>query len=260
MLNLIRAALLGGAALLGIAQAEAATLVALTADNQLIRLDSETRRVLGTSRVSGADGRLIGMDQRPANGMLYGLTDRGQIVTLDPATGRATQVSRLSERFESGGRAVVDFNPAADRLRVMGVSRVSLRVNVETGQAIRDGELKYTNADLAGTAPRITAGAYTNSVAGTQSTALYTLDTMLGSLNIQSPPNDGVQAPRARLSMSVPAGTAFDILADGQGGNRAFLLAGEALHMLNLENGQITTQGPVQGLGSAEILDLAALR
>lgn len=260
MLNLIRAALLGGASLFGVAQAEAATLVALTADNQLIRIDSETRRVQGTTRVSGADGRLIGIDQRPANGMLYGLTDRGQIVTLDPATGRATQVSRLSETFESGGRAVVDFNPVADRLRVMGVNGTSLRINVETGQTIRDGQLKYMTPDLASTMPRITAGAYTNSFAGTQGTMLLTLDTMLGGLNVQNPPNDGVQAPRARLSMSVPPGTAFDILADGQGGNRGILLAAGALHTLNLENGQITTQGPVQGLGSAEVLDVAALR
>jgi hypothetical protein len=256
----LRAALLAGSALLGINTADAATLLALTADNQLIRVDSETRRAAAPVRVTGADGRLVGIDQRPANGTLYGLTDRGQIVTIDPASGRATQVSRLSESFESGGRAVVDFNPAADRLRVMGMNGTSLRINVETGQTIRDGALKYTNADLAGTQPRITAGAYTNSVAGTQSTMLLTIDTALNQLNLQSPPNDGVQSPRARVSVSLPPGTAFDILADGQGGNTGFLLAGGALHRLDLGSGQVTTLGPVQGLGSAEILDVAAMR
>lgn len=260
MLNLIRAALLGGASLLGIAQAEAATLVALTADNQLIRIDSETRRAMAPVRVSGADGRLIGIDQRPANGMLYGLTERGQIVTLDPATGRATEVSRLSESFESGGRAVMDFNPVPDRLRVMGVNGTSLRINVDNGQTIRDGQLKYVNPDLAGTTPRITAGAYLNSFAGAQTTMLLTIDTLLGQLNVQNPPNDGVQAPRARLSVSLPPATAFDILSDGQGGNRGILLAGGALHRLDLETGRVTTEGMVQGLAGVEILDVAALR
>ncbi len=260
MTRIFRLALLAGTALLGAATAEAATLVALTADNQLVRLDSETRRAAAPVRVTGTDGRLVGIDQRPANGMLYGLTERGQIVTIDPASGRATQVARLSETFESGGRAVVDFNPAADRLRVMGLSGTSLRVNVETGQAIRDGSLKYANADLAGATPRITAGAYTNSVAGTTATMLLTLDTLLGNLNVQNPPNDGVQAPRARVSQGLPAGTAFDILADGQGGNTGFLLAGGALHRLNLESGEVTTLGPVAGLGGVELLDVAAMR
>jgi len=44
MKNTFRLALLGGVALLAAAQAQAATLVGLTADNQIIRVDSETRR------------------------------------------------------------------------------------------------------------------------------------------------------------------------------------------------------------------------
>lgn len=240
--------------------AQAQTLVALTADNRLVTLDAAARTAAAPVRVSGAEGRLVGIDQRPADGKLYGLTDRGQIVTLDPRTGRATAVSRLSEAFESGGRAVVDFNPAADRLRVMGLSGQSLRVNVETGQAIRDGSLKYAAGEMSGTTPRVTAGAYTNSVAGATGTMLLTLDTTAGLLNVQNPPNDGVQAPRARLSASLPPGTAFDILTTGPDRNEAWLLAGGALHVLNLADGGVETRGPVRGLPDGEILDVAAMR
>ncbi len=123
--------------------ADAATLIGLTADNQLVRIDTETRRASAPVRVSGASGKLLGIDVRPADGKLYGVTDSGQIVTIDAATGTATRVSQLNERFESGGCAVIDFNPVADRLRVMGMNGANLRVNVQTGEAAKDGQLKY---------------------------------------------------------------------------------------------------------------------
>src|SRR5688572_17644110 len=78
------------------ASASTATLIGLTADNALLRIDSDSRRAIGAPvRISGADGRVLGIDQRPQDGRLYGVTERGQIVALDPASGRATQVSRL---------------------------------------------------------------------------------------------------------------------------------------------------------------------
>lgn len=258
MTKTLAAALLATTALAG--AADAATLIGLTADNQLVRIDSETRRAAAPMRVTGAEGRLVGIDQRPANGMLYGVTDSGQIVTLDPASGRATRVSRIAEPFESSGRTVVDFNPMADRLRVMGASGTSLRINVENGQTLRDGSLKYATAELNGTTPRITAAAYTNSMSGTTATTLLTLDSALGQLNVQNPPNEGVQVPRARLSMSVPPAASLDILSTGPDANQGFVMAGGALHMLDLASGTLTTAGPVANLPASEIIDIAVIR
>lgn len=267
-----RLALAAAALIASGAAAQSATLIGLTADNALVRIDSETRRASAPVRVTGADGRLLGIDQRPQDGKLYGVTDRGQIVTIDPMNGRATQVSRLNMPFESGGRAVVDFNPVANRLRLMGMSGVNFRVNVDTGEVARDGELKYQQGSpMAESRPRITAGAYTNSVAppagapaagqpGAPSTALYTIDTLTGSYNLQAPPNDGVQQSRGMVGMSLPPGTAFDILPDGQGGNIGFVLSGNTLHRINLDNGSLTALGAVQGLPNAEVLDIAAMR
>jgi Domain of unknown function (DUF4394) len=252
--------------------AQAATLVALTAGNALVRIDSETRRAAAPVRITGADGRVVGIDQRPQDGRLYGVTERSQIVSIDPATGRATQVSRLSVPFEGGGRAVVDFNPVANRLRLMGMNGANFRVNVETGEVARDGALKYAEGSAnAGTPPRITAGAYSNSVAppanapaagqpGAPVTALYTIDTLLGVFNLQAPPNDGVQQPRGMLGMAMPAGTAFDILTDAQGGNTGFVLAAGTLHSVDLTNGRLTARGAVAGLPEAEVIDIAAMR
>lgn len=258
MTQTLRRALLAGAALLATAGAEATTLVGLTADNMLVRIDSETRRAETARRITGADGRVIAIDQRPANGMLYGVTERGQIVTLDAMTGRATQVSRLNMPFEFGGRAVADFNPVPDRLRLMGMNGTNFRVNVETGEVARDGTLKHADGPLVGTTPRIVAGAYINSVAGATATTLYTLDTLQNALNVQAPPNDGVQAPRAKVSASLPTGVAFDILTEGTT-NTAFLLAGATLYTLSLADGTATPRGAVSGLPAVEVIDIAAL-
>lgn len=242
------------------AAAEAATLIGLTADNRLVMIDTETRRATAPVAISGAEGRILGIDIRPADGGLYALTDTGALYTVEPRSGRAMLKSRLSVPFESGGRAVVDFNPVADRLRVMGVSGANLRVNVETGETAVDGTLKYHPEDRnAGTTPRITAGAYTNSVAGTTTTALLTIDTLLGQLNLQAPPNDGAQRTRGTVGVELPPGTAFDILADRAGGNEGFLVALGALHRIDLESGSVTSLGTISGL-PGEIIDIAATR
>ena len=263
MRPVLHALLLGGAFAAATASAaDAATLIGLTADNQLLRIDTETRRASAPVRVGGAPGKLLGIDVRPADGKLYGLTDSGQIVVIDSTTGMATRVSQLNESFDSGGRAVVDFNPVADRLRVMGMNGANLRVNVQTGEAAKDGQLKYAaGTPYVGTAPRVVAGAYTNSAAGAQQTALLTIDSLSRTLNLQAPPNDGVQQPRGEVARSLPAGLAFDILADGQGNNRGFLLAGGKLHDVDLQTGRATDLGAVSGLpGGAEVVDIAAMR
>ncbi|MFT8243912.1 DUF4394 domain-containing protein [Roseomonas sp. BN140053] len=254
-------AVLAAGAMLAAGGAGAATLVGLTADNHLVRIDTESRRAEAPVAVRGAEGRLLGIDVRPSDGKLYGVTDSNQIVTLDPGTGAATAVSRLSMPFQAGGRATVDFNPVADRLRLMGQGGMNFRINVATGEVSRDGELKnQPGSPGAGNAPRVVAGAYTNSVAGTQATALFTVDTGTRQLNLQAPPNDGVQQPKGEIAATLPAGVAFDILADGQGGNAAFLLAGAALHGVNLDTGRATLTGQVTGLPASEVIDIAAMR
>ena len=250
----------GTALALSGAAAQAATLVGLTVDNHLVRIDSQTRRAAAPVRVTGIEGRLLGIDVRPADMKLYGLTDAGQIVTIDPQSGRATQVSRLSERFDSAGRATIDFNPVADRMRVMGMGGMNYRVNVETGAVVKDGQLKYqAGTPWSETMPRVVAGAYTNSMPGATATMLYTVDTLSRSLNLQAPPNDGVQQPKGEIAASLPVGVAFDILADAQGGNMAVLLAAGTLHHVDLATGKATAVGAVTGLPQTEVIDIAAM-
>ena len=88
------AALLAGTASLATA-AHAASAIGLVDGKTLVMFDTETRAVSGTMDVTGVDG-LAGIDVRPADKMLYGVTLSGDVVTIDTATGAATVKSTLS--------------------------------------------------------------------------------------------------------------------------------------------------------------------
>ena len=102
--------------------AKAELIVVLTTQNSLLRFDSLTPgTILGSSPITGlqAGEALLGIDFRPANGRLYGIGDASRIYTIDPVTGVATLASALSVPLMGGTSFGVDFNPVADRLRVV---------------------------------------------------------------------------------------------------------------------------------------------
>ena len=232
----------------------ATELLALGADGKLFKVDVASLKVTASMAVSGASD-LRGLDVRPASGQLYALGGTDQLYTLDAASGKATAVSKLQTALPGSGQAVVDFNPVADRLRLMSPDGTNLRVNVDTGEATVDGKLAYAGDQ--GGQPRVVAGAYTNSYAGTQSTALYNIDLATGSLMLQNPPNDGVQQSVGKVADGLQA-AAMDIASDGKGGNSAYVLTGKTLHQLDLGSGKPTTLGDVAGLPDG-IIDIAVL-
>ena len=100
--------------------ASAATLLALGADGQLFKIDSSSQKVTATM-ATNSPSPLRGIDVRPANGMLYALSNDHQLHTLDLATGAASKVASLNKQLPGSGQAVLDFNPVADKLRMLVV-------------------------------------------------------------------------------------------------------------------------------------------
>ena len=105
--------------------------------------------MVGTVNVTGlsASETLLGIDYRPADGLLYALGSAGNVYTIAPSTGVATLKAALKaapgddDPFAalSGNDFAVDFNPVADRMRVVSNLGQNLRINVDTGDAITDG-------------------------------------------------------------------------------------------------------------------------
>jgi hypothetical protein len=255
----MRLALIAAAAACLAGGAQAQTAVGLTADGRLVALDLATGAAGTAVTVAGAGGRLVGIDVRPADGRLYGFTDTLAIVVIDPATGATTPLRTLSEPLDASGPVVVDFNPAADRLRVIDRTGRSLRVDVDTGAAVLDGSLAYAPGDAgAGRPPAVVAGAYTNSVAGVRGTELFDLDAARDALLLQSPPNDGALQTRGPLGIDLPERAAFDILLDADEENLAYLAAGAALYRVDLDAGTATRVAALSGDASA-LIDIAVL-
>ena len=238
------------------ATAKAATLVGLTADNKLVKIDTATMAASAPMAISSVD-KVLGIDVRPADGKLYGLTAIGQLVVIDPMNGTATAGSTLSEKASLGPRPIVDFNPAADRLRVIGADGTSLRINVDTGATTVDKPLNYDAADANnGKKPMVAAGAYTNSVKGAKSTELFHVDGGTGVLVLQSPPNDGVLKSRGAVGVASLADAVMDIDNEAEGKNTAYLIAGGTLYTIDLATGKATQVGAVKGM-NGKLVDIA---
>jgi hypothetical protein len=253
---LIASTMLGTALAAPIA-AQAGMLAALSGDNTLTMIDTATLKAGASMKVSGVTGKIAGIDVRPADGMLYALGTDGTIYTVDKA-GKATMKSKMDTVLDAKAMATVDFNPAADRLRVIGSDGTNLRVNVDDGKTTVDGKLKFAETDMhKGEAPMIVAGAYTNSVKGTKETALYDIDGKIGGLIKQAPPNDGVLGAVGKLGV-MPKSIAFDIETAADGSNTGWLLADGALHKVDLATGKAAMVGKISGL-KASVRDVAAL-
>jgi len=173
--------------------------------------------------VSGLNSgeKLLGFDVRPKDGTLYGITSAARIVTIDPASGAATAKSTLAADAAdttlpyggiAGTQFAVDFNPVADRLRVISDSGQSLRINVDTGATTTDGAI-----NRAGAAPLVSAAAYANSFAGTTATMLFDIDTSSDSLALQNPPNEGTLTNVGMLGLDVTGDVGMDIAGGANG-------------------------------------------
>lgn len=230
-------------------------LVGLTDNNTLVLFDSNSPTTTSNVQVTGVDGRLLGIDRRPANNLIYGLTNTNNIYTIDPSNGTTSLVSKLSTSFNGGFVSGVDFNPAVDRLRVVGGNNKNFRINVDTGAVLEDGELNPGD-------PNITAVAYTNNVAGTTTTTLYDIDYISDQLLIQIPPNNGTLASVGSLGIDIDSRGGFDILTQN-GMNIAFAAltptdaSGSTLYTINLGTGAATAVGSI-GNGNTRLSGLTA--
>lgn len=238
--------------------ASADTLALLSNGAKLTVVDTKTQKITRTVAISGTNGPLLGIDVRPADGQLYALAEDGTVYTVDTTSGKATMKVKLENTLPKGVKATVDFNPAADRLRIVGSDGTNLRANVDDGKVIIDGKLKFADADASkGKSPMIAAGAYSNSFKGTKETALYEIDLATGAYVKQAPPNDGILNTLGKVSVKGQT-VAFDIASDGQGGNRGWLVADGKLMGIDIASGAVSPAVTVANM-PANVRDLAVL-
>lgn len=190
----------------------------LTDDGRLIRFRSDNpkraRSIDYITGLTGSDSALVGIDFRVQDGKLYGVGDGGGVYQIDTTTAAATLVNSLTVPL-SGSRFGVDFNPAADRLRIISDTGQNLAHNVNAGGVTAtNGVLTYTPPPAAPVvALGVTGAAYTNNdlnqpVTGT---TLFDLDTTLDQIVVQSPPGNGILVATGQLRVDADARAGFDI-------------------------------------------------
>jgi hypothetical protein len=239
-------------------RAQTPVVLGLSDDNRLLAFKAGTPNTIDTNvAITGLNGgeTLLGIDVRPKDGLLYGLTSAARLVTIDPASGAATVKASLSADAADttapytaiqGSAFAVDFNPVADRLRVIGNTGQSLRINVDTGATTTDGAI-----NRAGVAPVVAAAAYTNSIPNATATQLFDVDSASSVLALQNPPNDGTLSNVGALGVTVAGDGGMDI---GGGANGLVLAAlrtsvggASSLYRVDLTSGAATL---VNGAGS----------
>lgn len=256
----IRFALIASAAFAATASAAfAAPVLGLTGDKTLVMFDTEKPEVTKTMDVTGVD-KLVGIDFRPGNKTVVGVTADQAIVTIDLSSGAATEIAKMDKMLPlTEAPVVVDFNPMADRLRFM-TGTTNHRVHPDTGAVTVDGSLAFEEGDMhKGETPNTVAAAYINSIGKPEKTAMYNIDATIGALIQQTKPNDGTLKAIGKLGIKdMPATYAFDIQGMEGGKNTAYLAANKMLYTVNLETGAATEVGAIAGL-DGDLRDIAVL-
>jgi outer membrane protein assembly factor BamB len=240
------------------AAAQAQTVVALTGDASMAMIDVKAMKASAAMPIKGVNGRVAGIDVRPSDGMLYAVTTDGTVYTVDAKSGQATMKVKLETMLPMGATPTIDFNPAADRLRLIGSDGTSLRANVDDGKVTTDGKLKFAEGDKnAGKTPNVVAAAYSNSVKGTKETALYDLDGTLGVFLKQAPPNDGILGTMGDSGLK-GSEIAFDIATDASGKNTGYAVMAGTLYMVDIASGASKAMGKIAGLPNG-VRDVAVI-
>jgi hypothetical protein len=236
--------------------------IGLTDDQKLIKFDVDKPWDACTIGFVGLeDGeKLVGIDYRVQNGRLYGVGDMGGIYLISTRDAKAEEVSQLSVPLE-GRYFGVDFNPAADRLRVISDQGQNLRHNVNDDTTIVDGTLTYPPSTDA--AKGVTGAAYTNNdLDPDTATTLFDIDTNLDQVAVQSPANAGQLAATGKLGVDAGIWAGFDIYSSIRDDKAVYNKGYAVLHVnhdsklykIDMLTGEADKQG---GFGDYTVVDLA---
>lgn len=248
--------------------------IGLTADGQLVCFKDKqpaAAKTIGTlGGYTGGDSRLVGIDFRPQDGALYGVGDAGGLYRVDTATAALTSIGQLSVLPDAGATFGVDFNPAANALRIVSSAGQNLRqsfANLGSANPLAatalDSMLGYTaNATPGPTALGVLGAAYTNNdLSGTTTaTTLFVLDSNLDQISLQSPANSGFLVATGKIGANASEGDldVYSVLRGNvtvaQRALAALVIGGSAgLYDIDLLTGAASSRGSF----NTQVIDIA---
>jgi outer membrane protein assembly factor BamB len=223
---------------------------AVTSDHRLVHFERQSGAVARIIDITGlaAGDAIIGADYRPADSTFYVVTRNGKLYVMNPDRGALLVRASLgadeadtSDPFSAleGEVFGVNFNPVADRLRVVSNTGQNLRVDADTGATISDSPLDPGAS--------IGAATYSNPFSSACRTQLFMFDTSSNALALQDPPNDGTLQPLGVVPMSRGAGSGalIEIVTGDDGRGRALMFwpsdDGATIYDLDVRSGDLSS-------------------
>ena len=233
-------------------------LVGLTTANTIVSFNTETPHVIDTTSAIfgiGSGETLFGLDFRPANRTLYTLSSAGNLYMLVAGTKGfdANLIGNIG--IAIGGPYGLDFNPVADRLRVVTPTDLNLRIAPATAMPTTDLALNYSG-DLSSN-PNILDIAYAFNRVGATSTVEYGIDSRTDSLVSFVSPDAGTLETVGLLHLAIADTDRVSFEISGVR-NDAFLTRNDRLYAVNLLTGRATSIGRIGGSMGPQIIGLAA--
>ncbi|RYD37108.1 MAG: DUF4394 domain-containing protein, partial [Verrucomicrobiaceae bacterium] len=249
--NLFLAVLSAAAAITLTSQCGAITIYGLAAGGQLVSFDTANPSVFNNIG-SATTGGIVSIDFRGSNNQLYGMASSGATSTINTSTGALSTVFSSTSHTVSGGVSSFDFNPVADRMRVVGAGTNNYRIvpdgipgmtpgTVAMGATGGDGTFmtpaSVTLLDVAYLNP------FNNTPTG--STILYSVgsDGILYTHPGAGGPTFNMVSAVGSLGISIGSDIGFDIDSTGTG----WLVSGSSLYTVDLGTGLATSAGPLGG-------------
>lgn len=199
--------------------ASADNLVGLMGNNQIGFVNSSNVSASSFKTITGdgAGETFIGIDLRPSNNEIYGISASNKIFTIDAFSGSSTYVADLgSSIINTANGYGFDFNPVADinggaSLRLVSSAGENFAINANTGAIAFSGNVSgsfsgvsYANSDAS------------NPTMAPASTQLYYVDTNADTLSVAT---SAFNAPTINtigsLGVDVVKANGFEVLADG---------------------------------------------
>jgi len=244
----------------------------ITSQKRLITFDSSTPgTILNAVSISGlvapALETFVGIDYRPANGLLYGVTVAtatqgnfaGRLYTINPLTGLATLVNPVGYVTPKLGGVGYGFsvNPSGDYMRVISDVDNNVRLEFNGTTFTVNADVSYSDGSMID--PAIAGLAFLG-------TTLYAIDTNFPVLNIVNTETDGLMdtvgflpfAPASgHLGFDISPNTSVAYVANDDG-------TGSNLYTLDLTDplsgSGSTILGMIGGLTGTETVDSIAVR
>lgn len=210
--------------------AQAESLVAINSSNEIGVFDTGNLAAASFTKIIGLNDKqsLIGIDLRPSNNLLYGISTDNILYTLNAYTGVAQFAFNLSTPiFAAGTGYGVDFNPVADRgtgasLRVVNSNGDNLAVNANTGAVVPQVALTKVVDEKKVTATGFTAVAYANSdptqpTTAPANTQLYYINSENDTLSIATSAfNDPKITLIGAIGIDILKANGFELFSNGK--------------------------------------------